>query len=372
VLERFENAPHIGKSGSSVYVLPEYRVLMENKKAYQLLFRYRFSEGVCNLSRLSNLIGCRDVSDVSVLIGNLEGYLRRVMGGEIRGDLLELVCPDCFELSLVNFGRDGDEIKRTCSACGTETLESCSEDFDDSIEMGSTYAPESKLSVTKGLGGTLNHKKYLHVLLHDYNVPFDKFAEFLPGVAEMLLAGAYEVEFEGFVYHLMENSGQVRRVSVDDRFDATQKLWHSFDKPLRKTLAHLSSATYNELKGVLDYGEQICDHYGLKHNVTSDQIFRNTLGCDIRSLRPQLKSQHKSVPAKRLVETLFYKNLLIFKKTEIAALAKPNLEIDHDLINYYDAYSEFLSKHSEPNNSTSLLDSMESICLKRGSGGVVV
>jgi hypothetical protein len=341
-------------------VSSEYREILSNLKSYQLLYRFKFLDGVANLQRLSDLIGC-GLNEVVSLERNLDAYFCSIMGGAIRNDLLDFVCPSCFRLSLTNYSRDGEEIKKTCSSCGLEVDESVSdENYDQSIEFGSTFAPESKLSVTKGLGNTLNHKKYLHQLLHDYNVDFAMFKRENPEIANSLLLTGRDVTTNGRVYHLMGGgTNVVRSLTVQEYYDLTEKIWHSFDKPLRKTLTHLNASSYHELKGVLDYAEQICDRYGLKRDSTSDQIVRNTLGCDIRRLRPQLKAQRKYVTAKRLAETLFYRNLLLFKKKEVALAAKPYLDIDVGLLNYYDRYLAFLRDNEKPDNSQALLNCIE-------------
>jgi hypothetical protein len=353
-----ENMPCIVKANS--LVIPEYLVLVRNVKVYQRLFQLKYREGICNLSALCDLVGCRNVEEVVRLDQDLQRYLCRVMGGSVRSDLLDMVCPDCFALSLVNFSRDGEEIKRTCCSCGSEIEDSCSEDFDTSLDRDVTYAPVSQLSWTKGLGGTLDHKKDLHKLLDDSSVPLCEFEMVFPEVAAEFACGVeFVVSENGFVYRLMrEGRDVVRRIPVKDFFYAVDSLFHAFDVPLRKKKATLASSVPNGLEKALGYAMQLCNRYGVDRK-DRDQAFYNTLGGEVRSMKHQLKVQKRHCPEKRMVETMFYICLLSFDKKGAASVAKSELNIDFGLVNYYFDYKEFLRAHDKVNGSEVLLGALE-------------
>jgi hypothetical protein len=114
------------------------------------------------------------------------------------------------------------------------------------------------------------------------------------------------------------------------------------------------------LKGVLGYSEQLCKDYGIKASDSDrDQAFRNTLGHDIRVMKVALKLQGYHVPAKWLVDALFYMNLLLFQKPELAKRAKEQLRVDLGIINYVAAFFDFLRAHNKTDNSATLLNALE-------------
>lgn len=358
---------------SAKFVIPEYLVLLGNLAVFQRLFRLKYREHVYSLGLLAELLGVSDVDFVVRLERDLEAYLCRVMGGSVRADLLELVCPSCFKLALTGFGRDGECIKKVCSSCGVEADDSYADgdDFDQSLDRDVTFAPVSELSWTKGMGGTLDMKRDGHKLLNDSSVPFEEFKAFLPDVAAELEQGHYFVCTESDVYHLMpDGRNVVRRVSLKDFFGAVDMLFHGLDLPLRKKKMSMASSVPNGLEKALGYGMELCRRYGFDRS-DRDQALFNSVGNVIRVMKPQLKRQRFRCPEKRMVETLFYICLLRFNKLgkSVAARARSELDIDVGLLNYYVDYEEFLRMHEHVNTSVALIDVLERVSAGRCSVG---
>jgi hypothetical protein len=286
------------------------------------------------------------------------------MGGEIRSDLLEMVCPECFKLSVTGYSV-GEEIKNVCSECGVEVDESYSDidSFSQDLDRDVTYAPTSQISWTKGLGCTLDQKKELHKLLNDSSVRVEDFQATFPEIATAFKDGTEFVHSEnGFVYRQM--SDYVRKVPVSDVYAALDSLFHAFDVPLRKKKAMLASGVSSDLKRALEYGFQLCTRYGFD-NKDRDQPVYNTVGNEIRLMKHQLKAQKRNVPEKRMVETIFYICLLKFDKHGVAAIVKSELDVDLGLVNYYDSYKEFLRLHDHVDGSPILLSALEQACSQR-------
>jgi hypothetical protein len=117
VIESYKEEGKVGFESALKLAIPEYRVILENMKAYQLLYRFKYQNGECNLNRLSELIGC-SINEVVELERNFDAYLQRVMNGDVRSNLIDLVCPECFAVGgLTSFGGAGEEIKKTCNQC---------------------------------------------------------------------------------------------------------------------------------------------------------------------------------------------------------------------------------------------------------------
>jgi hypothetical protein len=70
--------------------------------------------------------------------------------------------------------------------------------------------------------------------------------------------------------------------------------------------------------------------------------------------------KHYSVQV--IAETLFYQNILAFRKTELIKLVKPNLKISCGLINFFGEYAGFERKQKEEDNSPEQLRAFEILC----------
>lgn len=349
----------VGKSPehtkASKPVIPEYKVIMENIALYQRLFQYRYLENVATLSTLQELLGCRDVEEVVAAERNLDAYFRWAMGGTVRSDLLGLVCPNCFQLTLTNYGKNGESIRKTCSECGAEApdLTIDVDDFTQNLDRDVSFAPESKISDHRGLGQSFNprkhreHNGYLWGLLNSRNILYSNFKKSFPKIAKALNS-SYLVESHGFVFCHVGDF--VRRVSIDEFFDYVNSFFHSFDVPLKNKKVRLAINVKSKLKRALRYGLQLCERYGFD-KTDKDQALYNTVGNEIRLMKHQLKVQKRSVPEKRLVETIFY--ICLFQSGERLAAGKAinELDIDFDLVNYYVDYKEFLRTHEKMNGS---------------------
>jgi hypothetical protein len=387
MFETFKEEKFVPKFERAIdLVKPEYRVLLQNLKAYQLLFKFKYQEHVSSLSQLCDLVGCQDVEHVIELERNLDAYLCRMMGGVVRSDLLEMVCPECFQLALTNYSKDGEEIKKACGECGFEADESVSdiEDFDTSLDREVTFAPTSHASWTRGLGNTFDAKKDLKKLICDYaTVEFSELKESNPQIAaqfdssngflvaldsmaKALLPMTELVVFGDNVYRKM--SGSVRRMSLLEFYSIIDCAFHANDVYLRRQKGILASSDTSDLKNALTYGLDLCKRYGFDRK-DRDQALFNTVGHEIRLMKHQLKVQRRHVPEKRLVETVFYICLLRFDKTGVAVKAKSELDIDMGLVNYYEDYKAFLRTHDKVNSSSVLLNVFEQASSARKNSG---
>jgi hypothetical protein len=365
-------------------IKPEYRVLLANMKAYQLLFKYKYLEHVSSLSRLCDLVGCLDAAHVVELERNLDAYLCKAMGGMIRSDLLEMVCPSCFALALTNFSKDGEEIKKCCGECGTELSDSVSdiEDFDQSLDRDTTYAPTSHASWSKGLGNTFDAKKdLLKLISNDASCKISEFAKINPeivnyltcpemdgsflvaldGLAKALLPSVELVAFGDKVYRRMGDN--VASISTEQFYRVVDEAFHANDLYLRRKKTMLASALPSDLKNALEYGLSLCAKYGFDRK-DRDQALFNTVGHDIRVVKQLVKSLHKRhIPESQLVETVFYICLLKFKKNTAAVKAKSELNINHALFNLYFDFKDFLVAHENDDNSSTMVSVLEQASL---------
>ncbi len=353
---------------ASKLVSPEYQEILRNLEFYQKIFKFKYCEHVDSLPLLADEVGCQSVEEVKLLLNNLFRYFASIMDGQVRGDKLASVCPDCLRMTLTRYSH-GEAIIRACAECGYEVGENfvdC-EDFDTSIEFGSTYAPSSFLSWNKGLGDTLNHKAYLHVLLHDGSEDFEDFQKTNPALAKALQEN-FAVIQHGFVYHLMdEGMNVVRKVSVDEFYNALNMVFHAQDKPLRKAKVDSASKTASPYQAPLAYATELVDRYKIDKEDARNQAFLNNLGIDIRVFRNVLKAQHLHVSVKSFTETLFYINLLLHGKTELASIAEPDLKIHPGFAEYYGEFKRFLKGHQQWNTSPNgLLFALKSIsCVEK-------
>jgi hypothetical protein len=348
-------------------VIPEYQVLLEDMPFFQRLFQYRYLENVSNLSELCNLVGCRDVEEIVDAERKLDAYFRRVMGGNVRGDLLELVCPNCLQLSLSGYGKDGEGIRRTCHSCGMEATDAIAniDDFNQDLDRDLTYAPTSKLSYSKGLGGSFDpnknrdQKHFLWQALNANNVLFSEFKLEHPDITKEL-EGAYQVWCGDYVYCRMGDF--VRRAHINEKFAADQAFWHQFDAPLKNKKLRMEIKVKSDVKRACEYGLKLCERYGFNRKDRDQPIF-NTVGHGIRLMKQQLKDQKHRVPEKRFVETIFYICLLKLGKRGVAVKAKSELDIDFWLVNYYVDYEEFRIKHDNLNGTPAVLNAIEQAAL---------
>lgn len=357
------------KTSAGKLVTPEYREILRNLGAYQRLFQYRYLENVASLSKLCELVGCKDVEEVVALERNLDAYFRRAMGGTVRGDLLALVCPNCFQLTLTNYAGNGETIQKTCSNCGVESGDSVfdGEEFTQFLDRDVTYAPESLASSSKGLGNSFDpnrnrdHNHFLWQMLNASNVLWKEFKHDFPEIAEAL-KDSYLVEKNGYIFCRVGDF--VRNAKVGEFFTHIDQFFHSYDAPLKNKKVRLEIRTKSSLKRALEYGLKLCEKYGFNRK-DKDQAIYNTVGHEIRSIKRQLKTQHRHVPEKRLVETIFYICLLRFDKNGVAVRARSELDINFALVNYYADYKEFLRTHDKLNGSKLLLSAVEQANIER-------
>lgn len=340
----------------------EYQKLQQRIDAYRLLFKKFYLENISCLPLLQDLLGCKSAQEVQGLKRDLEVWFAKAANGAVAsGNWVNSVCPGCLRLSLVQYSHDGEKIPKVCSVCGEETSDGYIDidDFNQDLDRDVTYAPTSFQSWTKGLGGTFNSRKDLHKLISDDSVDFEEFKVVHPEVAEELLHNLIVVT-EDFAYHLIVERGVVRKVDISSFYKTIFSLFHQFDVPLRKTKALLAAAMPSDLKGVLGYSEQLCKDYSIKASEgDKDQAFRNTLGRNIRTMKAALKLQGYHVTTKRLVDTLFYMDLLLFGKVELARRAKAQLQVDLGVVNYVHAFSVFLRTHNKIDDSPTLLNALE-------------
>jgi hypothetical protein len=348
---------------------PTYQTLLGGNRSVKLvylsIFKLVFVEKISDLQVIAERLGC-GVENATLFVEDLQAHFNVVSENGLHPERLSLrkLCWECLLPSIVDYSRGEGKILRVCCVCGLEPdISLVSEDFEQRIPMGSTFAPENKLSSTKGLGGTLNHKKYLHKLLHAYGEDYTDFCKRNPEIALALLTN-YMVGTETHVYRLMENGTNiVRKIPLEEFVAGVEKLWHGFDKPLRNRSTHLASCEKNsKLKSVLDYAETLVDYYRLNRKDTDNQIFINRLGCDIRKIVPVLVANHKHYSTQVVAETLFYQTLCLFRKTELIKLVKPNLKVACGLINFFNEYVDFERKQKEEDASSELLRAFEVLC----------
>jgi hypothetical protein len=339
----------------------EYQKLQRRMGAYRLFFKKFYLENISCLPLLQDLLGCRDADEVQGLKADLEAWFAKAANGAFPSSgWVSSVCPGCLRFSLTRYSHDGEKVPKVCQVCGEEVDDAYVDidDFNQDLDRDLTFAPTSFQSWTKGLGSTFNSRKNLHKLLSDNKVYFDEFKADHPEIAEELLLNLI-VTTEDFAYHLDIERNVVRKVNISVFYKTIFGLFHQFDVPLRKTKALLAESTPNNLKSALGYSEQLCKNYGITVDSARDQAFRNTLGHDIRIMKVALKLQGYNMTTKRLVDTLFYLNLLLFQKPELARRAKEQLEVDPGIVNYFSAFSEFLKAHNKIDNSSTLLNALE-------------
>lgn len=320
---------------------PEYQKLNENIQLYRDLYRLRYVERCTSEELIRDECGLKSVEEVEAHLEVLGRYFYSIMGGEIRSDKLDSVCPECFLPRLTRYSRHTGEIRRCCAACGAEVDDTYAsiEDFDIAIEHGLTYQPMSYLSWTKGLGGTLNHKKHLHTVLTTYGEDIKDVEKRAPELAAKLRAEG-TVIVDGVLYRLMENTSIVRHLEIDKHF-------HSFDKPLRKQSTDYTSKTHSEFQTVLGKATELINKFHINTENPANQAFLQSFALDIRMLRPELKLHQKTVPVDAFVGSLFVLNLRIFGKTELASVVEPEVQVHYGLVNLYGAYKAFWRQNQE-------------------------
>jgi hypothetical protein len=344
----------------------EYREILENQAAYQKLYKYLFLEDVSDLYLLSDLVGCRDASQVVSLKRNLEGYLRSIYGGSFdRKVVAEEVCPICFQISLTAFARGGEEIKKTCTICGAELEDSFGDfnDFSQNLDRDVTYAPTSHISYSGGKGCTFNpnsdreHKNLLWNIVNANNVLFSKFKEEKPEIAVEFEDGVFEVWDGKFIYCRVDSF--VRRAPIDEYFNCVNAFWHQFDAPLQKAKLSLMIDVKSSFRRSKEYGLKLCEKYGF-NNKDRDQAIYNTVGLLIERLKPFVDARERHVSEKVFTETVFYICLLRFDRRRLAPQVKSDLEIDVDLVNFFDDIMAVLEKYDQKANfDPSLLNALE-------------
>jgi hypothetical protein len=341
----------------------EYAHLKSELPLLSKLFRSKYKLGIVNPCLLSETIGCPDVAKLLKAELVLDKWLCRVLGGSVRNDLIELVCPNCLYPALVDHDGEGEEIRKTCSRCGVELDDDGVDGFNQDLERDVTYAPTSHLSWTNGHGGTLNMKRDGHKLLHDASVPFDEFKVAEPEIAEALLDSLF-VAVGDFTYHFVAQKNVVRKVPVRDFYSAVLNLFYQFDLPLRKYNLTLASNSQNELTKALTYGMELCLRFGINSKAT-DQAFYNTLGNDVRDMKRVLKLLRRHISERVAVETIFYLCLLRFGRVRQAEIVRAELRVNEDLVNLLADFKAFKQGHEKPNGSGAVLNCVEEFSKQR-------
>lgn len=325
----------------------KYERLVPEIKLYQKLFQLKYREDITNQDILKKLLDLESKIELSKRAEILDAWLASNMGGVVRVDQLDLVCPECLCETLTDKADDGDKV---CMACGLVVDASYDEGitFDDSLDRDVTFQPSSKLSFTDGLGCTLKSTD-IHRLLINNDVDFSEFKKTNPQEASDLLLNGLVVK-DGFAFRLSD--GYVRRLPIAD----IDNIFNQQDKPLRKyKMAMIVDSFSNDNKQVLSYSEQLCEKYGIE-----SPVFKDTLGRKVRQARANLKYFGNARPRiKPLVDTVFFRCLLDFKKKTEIKKAKPNLHIDYAIANLIAEYALFKKNHSTPNLSSKFLDDYE-------------
>lgn len=328
----------------AVEASPEYQKLTENLQLYRDLYRLRYVERRTSEELIRDECNLSSVEEVELHLEILGKYFHSIMGGEIRGDKLDCICPECFRPALSRHSRLTGEMRRCCKSCGCEVDDTYAsvEDFDTAIEHGLTYQPMSYLSWTKGLGGTLNHKKYLHTVLTTYGEDIKEVEKRDPELAKRLRAEG-TVFVNGGLYRLMENTSIVRHFSAED----LNNKFHALDKPLRKQSTDYVSKTHSEFQTVLGKATELINKFHINTEDPANQAFLQSFALDIRALRPELKLHKISVPVDAFVGSLFVLNLRIFGKAELASVVEPEVQVHYGLVNFYGKYKAFWRQNQE-------------------------
>lgn len=206
---------------ASKLVVPEYVELLANLSLYGKLFSLKYRERVTDVREFQRVLGVVDASVLAVYERKLDAYLRVVMGGEVRLDKVDLVCPECLKLNIVRYDCRGEEIKPCCSECGVELDESFAdiESFDQSLDRDVTYAPTSHLSYTKGLGGSFDPNRdkkqnnFLWQILNARNVLASDFKAESPSTYEELEA-KWLVEKADYIFCIVDKF--IRKIRCED------------------------------------------------------------------------------------------------------------------------------------------------------------
>jgi hypothetical protein len=326
---------------------PEYLKIKENLPLYSGLYILRYVQRRTSIKLIRDELSLKTDEEVEFHLEVLGQYLLYLGNGEMRSDKLDSVCPECLLPKLTRYSRLGGEIRRVCASgtCGHEVGDDYAsiEDFDTAIEHGLTYQPMSYLSWTKGLGGMLNHKKYLHTVLTNYGEDIKDVEKRSPELAAKLRVEGVAIA-DGVLYRLMENTIIVRHLEIDKHF-------HSFDKPLRKQSTDYVSKTHSEFQTVLGKATELINKFHINVEEPANQAFLQSFAIDIRELRPELKLHKMSVPVDPFVGTLLVINLYIFGKRELASIVEPEVEVHYGLVNLYGELKAFWRKHQTWDNS---------------------
>lgn len=343
----------------------EYRKIQGRLEAYSILFRKAYLERVESIPQLMDLLGCQSAGEMKELMSDLSAWFSRAVDDSLAGQSwVSSVCPSCLRVALSSYSREGERIQRVCRICGFEVGDDgvSIEDYDQSLDRDVTFAPMSWLSDTKGLGmGPREQKFTVYKIINDEDgEELEDFRLREPEITAELEKGYWFVydEKSGMVYCLMDGGRNVvRKFSFTEGIDAWLRLVNRGDRALRKTNLLKNAVGSNDLKGVLWYACQLCNDFGIKKEEGRDQAFMNTLGHNIRVMKTHLKAKRIHIPAKKIVDTLFYMKLLQFGKKDLAKRLKGNLELDYRVVNEYDSYKENLRK--EVSNSPALLEMLE-------------
>ncbi|MGA2681033.1 MAG: hypothetical protein ABSF44_04445 [Candidatus Bathyarchaeia archaeon] len=319
----------------------KYLALIPDMKLHQQLFQLKYRENITDPENLRKVLGLDSNIELTKYAEILDAWLasQKTLN-------LDLVCPECLVAVLTDKVDDGEKVCLCCSlVVGASYDESIP--FDDSLDRDVTFQPSSALSPTDGLGCTIKSPE-IHKLLSNNDVDFSEFQKTNPQEAsELSMAKDGYLRKGGFCYRLKD--GYVRRIDLEYTFNQQ-------DLPLRKSkLGRVVDSFANDNKSVLSYSSFICDKYGI-----SDPVFREALARKVRQARATLKYFGNSRPRIRpLVDTVFFRCLLRFKKRTEIQKAKPNLHIDYGIANLIAEDAVFKKKHSTPNLDSSFLDDWE-------------
>jgi hypothetical protein len=137
----------------------------------------------------------------------------------------------------------------------------------------------------------------------------------------------------------------VRKIGIDEFYGHIDSLFHSRDKPLRKTKADYASKTHSEYQAPLAYATILIERYKIKMDDPRNEGFLNNFGLDIRTCRSMLKALHLHVSVKPFVETLFYLNLLQYNRCELASSIEADLELHSGFAEFYGSFKQFQWDH---------------------------
>jgi hypothetical protein len=384
---------------------PEYREItkLENLDQYQQLYKLRVLEDVSDIYMLGDGLGIRFVGEVARMKRTLENYLKLVCGGQFNPRMAaELVCPNCFMPSLVDTSkRGGDEIKKSCSACGMELPDSFADFqvFSQDLDFGVTFAPVSTMNDTDGAGGTFHpnntrevrdHKPFLYNIVNADNIPLQAFAKISPEIAAQFTVAnglscsnvvfddglveleALEKRRDEIKAELKDNpynkelreeykTIKVKAESVLDthfaycvvdgfvrkvKLGAYRGFWHQFDSLRRLSILTKGITFKGPCAKEKVYGISLCKRYGFGEG-NNDQAMINTLGLQIDKYKPLVERRDKHLNFHTFVDTLFFRLLCVFDKSGQAVKAQSELKIDRKLLKFIDCIDDIYKADAE-------------------------